>query len=298
MQEQAETTCVSCGAVITGPFCAQCGERRLTAKDRTVTAFFGRALEEFTDVDSRLLKTLRALIFSPGKLTVAFRRGERVGYIAPLQLFLLINVFYFFIQPYTSFVGYNTKLDTHQTQQIYSDWLPIAEWAGNKAKALGVASDTFETLFNYQSEILAPTLVLLMVPMFALVMRVLLIERRDYFVDHIVFAVHFFAFQLLTMHCLIALIWPKVMDAFAKFLLLFQPAGSDDYSWIQETIYFTSEAGLSMAIILPYVYIASRRFYALGIFRALFTTAVAYVLIYLVTFIYRFLLLALTFATI
>lgn len=46
------------------------------------------ALADATDLDGRVLRTIRSL-GSPGRLTVEFLRGRRAPYIGPLKLFLL-----------------------------------------------------------------------------------------------------------------------------------------------------------------------------------------------------------------
>lgn len=45
-------------------------------------------LEELFNLDTRLLRTLRRLLFQPGRLTVEYVAGRRAGYVPPLRLFI------------------------------------------------------------------------------------------------------------------------------------------------------------------------------------------------------------------
>lgn len=57
--------CLNCGAVLAGPYCAQCGQRDMPPRP----SFF-RLLDEVTaslfHADSRLWRTLGLLLFNPG----------------------------------------------------------------------------------------------------------------------------------------------------------------------------------------------------------------------------------------
>ena len=89
-------TCLNCRAVLSGPFCAACGQRDIppypSARELAVDA-----VSEFSGWDGRLSTTLRALIQHPGVLTHEFLEGRRVRYISPLRLYLTASLVYFLI---------------------------------------------------------------------------------------------------------------------------------------------------------------------------------------------------------
>jgi hypothetical protein len=70
-----------------GAFCAACGQRVVDLNASTWHVV-REALADATDVDGRLLRTLRAIL-SPGHLTLEFLRGRRAPFISPLKLVLL-----------------------------------------------------------------------------------------------------------------------------------------------------------------------------------------------------------------
>ena len=59
--------CLNCGTTLQGPFCHYCGQ-----PDRNFLRFFPvllrELLEDFLDFDSRFMRTMKPLLFKPGKL--------------------------------------------------------------------------------------------------------------------------------------------------------------------------------------------------------------------------------------
>ena len=294
MAEVMAKRCVSCGAEQRSEFCASCGERRITAADQRVSAFLRRAFEEVTDVDSRLLRTLRRLVLSPGYLTHAFTAGRRKPYLGPVQLFLLANLAYFLLQPFSAYTGFNTPLDSQLTRQAYSSLLPVAAWVDAAAVRTGLDSAAFETLFNHQSELLARTLVFLMLPLFASTLALLMLGRDRSFVDHVVFTLHFYAFSLLVVHCAVLMVWPYLVMGLAA---LASTTGQAP-AWLADAANFLMEVGPDLLFTAPWLYFAYRRFYDTGFFRASLTALASIVIVFLITVTYRAVLLLVTLATV
>lgn len=88
--------CLNCGASLSGPFCATCGQRDIPPYP-SVRELAVDAVAEFSGWDGRLASTLRALFERPGMLTHEFLEGRRVRYISPLRLYLLASLVYFLI---------------------------------------------------------------------------------------------------------------------------------------------------------------------------------------------------------
>lgn len=87
-------TCLNCGAPLTGPFCAACGQRDIppypSTRELVVDAFW-----ELSGWDGRFASTVRALVRHPGMLTREFLEGRRARYLSPLRLYLLASLAYF-----------------------------------------------------------------------------------------------------------------------------------------------------------------------------------------------------------
>src|SRR3954468_8651264 len=88
-------TCPGCGRAATTAFCPSCGESRPSDRDLSLRAFLLEVFHTLTDLDGRLLRSLRTLVTRPGELTAAYRAGRRKQFLGPLQLFLIANVAFF-----------------------------------------------------------------------------------------------------------------------------------------------------------------------------------------------------------
>ncbi|HEX8783696.1 MAG TPA: DUF3667 domain-containing protein, partial [Steroidobacteraceae bacterium] len=90
----ATARCDNCGAAVSGHFCAACGQR-LEAPVQSLLHFTREATEDLTHADSRLWRTIGALLFRPGYLTREFLAGRRARYLPPVRLYLVISVAFF-----------------------------------------------------------------------------------------------------------------------------------------------------------------------------------------------------------
>jgi len=88
--------CTNCDTMLTGQYCAQCGQRFGT-RMISLWELIREASEFLTDLDSRLWRTLGLLLFRPGRLTLDYLRGRRARYIPPLKLFIGLSLLFFFL---------------------------------------------------------------------------------------------------------------------------------------------------------------------------------------------------------
>jgi hypothetical protein len=86
--------CENCGAGVPGRYCGNCGQR-LDPPLHSLRHFLAIALEDVTHADSRLWRTLAALLFRPGFLTHEFLAGRRARYLPPVRLYLVLSVAFF-----------------------------------------------------------------------------------------------------------------------------------------------------------------------------------------------------------
>jgi hypothetical protein len=206
----AEPECVTCHTALVGDFCHACGEKRRSVQDLTLRAFAYYAFEAMTNADARLYATLRALFLRPGLLTREFMAGRRRPYLGPLQLFLLANFSFFVaLQAGWGSNAFTTDLVYHQTQPLYGAvagmkieerFGPLPERRADESRLRWVASwnneqRDYRERFNSASPRYANSLIVLMVPLFALVLR--LMRFRTLFVRELVLSFHFYSFLLL-----------------------------------------------------------------------------------------------------
>ncbi|HYL70008.1 MAG TPA: DUF3667 domain-containing protein [Candidatus Dormibacteraeota bacterium] len=86
--------CDNCGASVSGRYCGDCGQR-LEPPVHKLSHFIKVAAEDVTHADSRLWRTLWALLFKPGYLTHEFLAGRRARYLPPVRLYLVLSVVFF-----------------------------------------------------------------------------------------------------------------------------------------------------------------------------------------------------------
>jgi len=86
--------CDNCGAAVPGRYCGACGQR-LEPPLHSLWHFLTVAAEDVTHADSRLWRTLAALLFKPGFLTREFLHGRRASYLPPVRLYLVLSVAFF-----------------------------------------------------------------------------------------------------------------------------------------------------------------------------------------------------------
>ena len=88
--------CLNCNTKLKGPFCYYCGQ-----PDRNFMRFFPALLrdlmEDLLDFDSRFMRTLKPLLFKPGRLTKDFMNGRRFRYAPPMRLYIFSSIVFFLL---------------------------------------------------------------------------------------------------------------------------------------------------------------------------------------------------------
>ena len=89
-------SCLNCGTELKGPFCYYCGQ-----PDKNLLRFFPvlvrDLLEDVMDFDSRFMRTMRPLLFHPGRLTRDYLDGRRFRYVPPMRLYIFSSMLFFIL---------------------------------------------------------------------------------------------------------------------------------------------------------------------------------------------------------
>ena len=157
--------CSNCGSAQVRAYCAECGERQPSKRDFTTRALVAEAASEFVSVDGRLWRSVVALLSRPGFLTQEYFSGRRTRYMRPFSLFVLLNVAFFFVQPYTGMF--------HYTYQQYVDVDGRRDRAQERRHALGQTEPQFAQRFNAALSDQKKSILLVAIPVFALVLTLL-----------------------------------------------------------------------------------------------------------------------------
>ena len=81
------THCENCGAALTGPYCAQCGQPAIDYH-RSFGSLLADAADAFFNFDARFLQSFGLLLFKPWRLTNEFVEGKRARHVHPLRVYL------------------------------------------------------------------------------------------------------------------------------------------------------------------------------------------------------------------
>src|SRR5690349_21752662 len=98
MTDAVETpaVCASCGQPLVGRnFCSHCGEEVLDARKLTLRYFLTQSLlHEFLNVDGKIWRTLKLLLFRPGLLALEYAAGRRRPYVGPVRVLIVTIIVY------------------------------------------------------------------------------------------------------------------------------------------------------------------------------------------------------------
>jgi hypothetical protein len=186
--------CPECETPLTGKYCHECGEKPPDAHDLTLRHFVSHGVHELTHVDSKIFRTLKALILKPGVLTAEYFAGRRQRYVPPLRLFLVIFALNFFLytRPMVAFYSVHFLITASKTAGQGDALERQIEHAAGKRHT------TKEALIEQIDEHWQHDLSFFQlgdVGFFAICLAV--VNWRRYFVEHLIFSLHVFSFTLL-----------------------------------------------------------------------------------------------------
>ena len=184
--------CPSCGEEMLGEFCHACGERSPASHDPSLRGFFREGLEEVVDVDSRSLRTLRALLARPGLLTTEHIAGRRRPYVGPLKLFLVVFAAVVFSALLSEQLFPGRRGSGSGQQQMSSAVQKVVDAV---AVRKGIPVEEAKRELNNHVQDHMSWFILLVPLFFGGVAHAAFRKRRRWFSENLVFATHFSAFN-------------------------------------------------------------------------------------------------------
>ncbi|MGF1511785.1 MAG: DUF3667 domain-containing protein [Myxococcota bacterium] len=240
--ESVPQCCRNCEAPLVGPYCAECGQKDAEVA-RPFTSLLADFFESTFSLDSRVARTAVLLLAFPGRLTRAYFDGQRARYLPPLRLFLVGSLMFFAILGVTdrhllrivvwrSAVegeaspapktdedsGYSAKLTMfspadepshsnlrqEDVDRILSE--PKLPGFGRRLVRSFQRAITDPQSFNASLNVWIPRMMFLLVPVFALVVRLFYWGKGRYLAHHVFFALHFHTFIFVLLTTLVALV--------------------------------------------------------------------------------------------
>jgi hypothetical protein len=244
---------MTCGQKAHDSFCAHCGEKRHDNHDFSLKHVLAEAAEAFFHVDSKIFRTLKTLVSTPGKLTADFFLGRRKPYMSPLQTFFVCNLIFFILQPLTGLEILAPPLRVFESNDFMGK---TATRLVDRRLAKEHLSRTnaeqfneFTERFDHVAHLQAKSLILVLAPMLAVVLAILNFGRKRYFSEHIIFSLHAYAWWLL---------W--ILTILVVMALIYVSPSLTGYS-ISIRFIDRIATPLEFGGLGVYLFLASRRFY-------------------------------------
>lgn len=194
--------CLNCGTAVVTRFCSECGQEN-TSYRVSLGRLVGDLFEEVFQLESRLWRTVWALVRRPGLLTREYNAGRRVRYTTPLRLYLLTSFVFFFVAaltPQHKVTSADLQIEAGSHQAALRHLPPPTSWFDKRIRErLGITdhidAETANVANARAREFLVantPKVMALLVPLFAAL--VMLLFRGRFYVEHLVFSLHVHSF--------------------------------------------------------------------------------------------------------
>lgn len=246
-----EENCLNCGYPLIGKYCGQCGQKAFLHKDsfwHMVVHFVG----DYFHYDNKFWSTLKTLFTKPGLATLEYIEGKRVKYLNPVQLYIFIATVFFIVAMSESSMKVKeveTPLTARQQDSIiaYSKTHSgISNSGGVQRIGIGNLTPNERTVEAYDSaqnslpvekrdgfflnhirhqsykhsgDISAqlqhhfPKVFFLLLPLFAFFLAILFRKHKLFFVDHIIFSIHYhcMVFMMILLNIILINLWSNVI---------------------------------------------------------------------------------------
>ena len=193
MSNPTAESCRNCGAPLSGAYCSQCGQRDIDYH-QSIGTVFRDLLDSFLAFDGKVIQTLWLLLLRPGELTLRFLQGQQIRFLNPIRLYVSVSLVFFlvlhFARPNPTLVV--LKGDFGQHESASSNQQESAEDQQLEAKMIS----KYGSLQGFGSHLVAEFaerlqwMVLLCVPIYAGLLKLIYFRNPRPYLAHLVFAFH------------------------------------------------------------------------------------------------------------
>lgn len=179
-------TCPNCSTSLLGSHCHACGQKKIYADEYSLKRFIGRAINDFTDLESnKVFRTLLAMIARPGLLAAEYLAGRRGSYLGPLKLYLTFSALYFL---FAWTVLSEVRGGSAQRIARHPATVSIAKQRGLDPNAL---ADKIQE----KAEKYASGLRIFSVLISGTFLAALYFRMKKYYAEHLVFSLYYYSFD-------------------------------------------------------------------------------------------------------
>lgn len=246
MTETKSTTsekyvCKNCETAFHGNFCPECGQS-IKEFERPFRFLIIDLTGNIFAFDTRFWKTLVAILFKPGKLTLDYVKGHRVRYMPPFRFYVFISfIFFLLLNSYTTRLT-KTAPDGKSNVTIFGDYKGIdsinATDSINAVEEIQTAPPVKDDIaakkdfFNEHPELFFEQFLtnlswamFLLMPFYGFLLWLFHRKSQRYYIIHFIMAInqHAFMFFVLIIVFSLARFLPDFSEPFRKYLLLLIP---------------------------------------------------------------------------
>lgn len=222
-----EKDCLNCGHVVEENFCPQCGQENIVVKEDALH-MVTHAIADYFHFEHKFFGTLKPLLLKPGKLTQQYVDGKRVAFIHPIRLYIFVSIVFFIV--ILNRTASDIKLDNeteiensnHKTQNnktnnskkinFSSNWNvkqnTVKEYEKSQDSLPKTLKDGFfkHLIIKKNLELNAypnptekfieailhniPKMMFLLLPLFALILKLTYYKRNKYYYEHLIYSFH------------------------------------------------------------------------------------------------------------
>ncbi|GAB3379755.1 DUF3667 domain-containing protein [Massilia agri] len=221
IEHQHAAACKNCGVTTNGNFCHQCGQATHLHVP-SAREFLHEFMAHYVAIEGKLWRSLKLLLFKPGLLSREYIEGRRVRYVEPLRLYLSFSIIFFAVMKLSGVEIINVGGRTDAPAAISvpagaqpsqtgesAEFLKVKEetvaWLGKRNQAVAARVERYLNLPEAQRKEAAkrvfysytPYAIFLMMPVFALYLKLLYLGKGRRYGEHFLFALHSNAFAFL-----------------------------------------------------------------------------------------------------
>jgi len=189
----AVSTCRNCGRAVREEYCSYCGQSIEDGHERTLGHFFHELTHEVIHLDGKIVRTVVALVFQPGRLTEEYWAGRVVAWVRPIRLFLVAAALHLFfatgIGPGNFQVLAELDLNGGKHLSVSDDVGRRAGQNGRKALPPDEQREVLQEFSHIYNAVRYTSPVLFCGGKLDRLRR-----RQRYFVNHLIAALHFYSF--------------------------------------------------------------------------------------------------------
>jgi hypothetical protein len=215
LESSVSHICQNCGSDLSGNYCANCGQKRTSVNDKSISTLATHFLEEMFTWDSKFFRSVKYLLTRPGYLTHEYVSARIVNYVSPLKMFLFSSLVIFFALVNSDPDQYSGLVTEGGEDDLMQEIILGQESSSDKSKEL--FADEFNDQFNDNITLY----IFVIMFFFSVFLKLVYLPKNYYYSEHIVFTLHFFTFVLWCF--LFALIFQNFGDWTILFFLYIVP---------------------------------------------------------------------------